>query len=76
MVKDYIITITIDEYDLPLEKLTFTYWYALEEGNLISDLVNMAVEDCHKRLKKLGYTNEFNEDIIIYFHMITIKEVQ
>lgn len=77
MVKDYIITITIEEYDLPLEKLTFTYWYALDDGDLISDLVNMAVDDCKDRLRLLGVgIDEHGFVMDIYPHMITIEEVQ
>jgi len=77
MIKDYIITISIWEYDLPLEELKFTYWYALDDGDLISDLVNMAVEDCNDRLKKLGIKDYLNDkDIVIYPHMITIEEVK
>jgi hypothetical protein len=77
MVKDYVIRISIWDYDLPLEELRFTYWYALDEDDLISDLVNMAVNNCYERLKKLGIKNDIHDDgIVIYPHMITIEEVQ
>jgi hypothetical protein len=77
MVKDYIIKISIWDYDLPLEELKFTYWYALDEDDLISDLVDMAVDDCYNRLKLLGVKNDIHDkDIVIYPHMITIEEAQ
>jgi hypothetical protein len=77
MIKDYIITISIWDYDLPLEELKFTYWYALDEGDLISDLVNMAVNNCYDRLKLLKVKNDIHDsNIVIYPHMITIEEVQ
>jgi len=77
MIKDYIITITVWDYDLPLEELRFRYWYTLDDGDLISDLVNMAVEDCMDRLRLLGVKNDIHGgDIVIYPHMITIEEVQ
>jgi hypothetical protein len=73
--KDYIITITIDEYELPLEKLTFTYWLALynyeddPKEAKISDLVRMAVEDTQVILQKL------DKEIDITYDMIEIEEV-
>jgi hypothetical protein len=76
MIKDYIITITIDEYDLPLEKISFTYWYALDEGDIISDLMDMAVVDCYKRLDTMGLKDFDNNDIVITPYMITIEEVK
>jgi hypothetical protein len=76
MVKDYIITITIDEYELALDKLTFTFWLGLYNDddnpyeNKISDLVRMAVEDTQVILQKL------DKEIDITYDMIEIEEVQ
>lgn len=74
--KDYKITITIDEYDLPLEQLIFVFWLALynydDEPNeaKISDLVRMAVEDTQVILHKL------DKEIDITYDMIEIEEIQ
>jgi hypothetical protein len=76
MVKDYIITITINEFELALDKLTFTFWLALYNDddnpyeNKISDLVRMAVEDTQVILQKL------DKEIDITYDMIEIEEVQ
>jgi hypothetical protein len=74
--KDYIITITIDEYELALDKLTFTFWLSLYNDddnpyeNKISDLVRMAIEDTQVILQKL------DKEIDITYDMIEIEEVQ
>jgi hypothetical protein len=73
---DYVITIRVEEVDLPLSVLTFEYMFALYfDEETMEDLISLSMEDCQKTMDAIRLTSSYERIIITRDMVVSVLPV-